>query len=85
YQAYAGEADRSAVKTILHYLKRTKDMFLIYGGRELILEGYIDTIFQSNDEDAKYQDLYSSLMVVWLLEKVPRRLPQRIPPWKLNT
>ncbi|KAL0394476.1 UNVERIFIED_CONTAM: hypothetical protein Slati_4413800 [Sesamum latifolium] len=31
YQACAGEAHWSAVKTILKYLKRTKDMFLIYG------------------------------------------------------
>ncbi|KAL0367263.1 UNVERIFIED_CONTAM: Retrovirus-related Pol polyprotein from transposon TNT 1-94 [Sesamum radiatum] len=40
YQACDGKAQRSAVKTILKYLKRTKDMFLIYSGGELILEGY---------------------------------------------
>ncbi|KAL0401973.1 UNVERIFIED_CONTAM: hypothetical protein Slati_4227200 [Sesamum latifolium] len=28
---------------------------------------------------------YSSLMMVWSLGKVPSRLPQRIPPQKLNT
>ncbi|KAL0433744.1 UNVERIFIED_CONTAM: hypothetical protein Slati_2708700 [Sesamum latifolium] len=39
YQVCAREAHWSAVKTILKYLKRTKDMFLIYGGGELILEG----------------------------------------------
>ncbi|KAL0420657.1 UNVERIFIED_CONTAM: Retrovirus-related Pol polyprotein from transposon TNT 1-94 [Sesamum latifolium] len=44
----------SAVKSILKYLKRTKDMFLIYGG-ELILEGYSDASFQSDDDDAKSQ------------------------------
>ncbi|KAL0439437.1 UNVERIFIED_CONTAM: Secreted RxLR effector protein [Sesamum latifolium] len=37
------------------YLKRTKDMFLIYGGGELILEGYSDASFQSDDDDAKSQ------------------------------
>ncbi|KAL0463216.1 UNVERIFIED_CONTAM: hypothetical protein Slati_0209200 [Sesamum latifolium] len=42
YQACAGEAHWNAVKSILKYLKRTKDMFLIYGGGKLILEGYSD-------------------------------------------
>ncbi|KAL0463092.1 UNVERIFIED_CONTAM: Retrovirus-related Pol polyprotein from transposon TNT 1-94 [Sesamum latifolium] len=55
YQACAGEAHWSAVKSILKYLKRTKDMFLIYGGGELILEGYSDANFQSDDDDAKSQ------------------------------
>ncbi|KAL0336737.1 UNVERIFIED_CONTAM: Retrovirus-related Pol polyprotein from transposon TNT 1-94 [Sesamum radiatum] len=31
YQAYAGEAHWSMVKIILKYLRRTKDIFLIYG------------------------------------------------------
>ncbi|KAL0383833.1 UNVERIFIED_CONTAM: Retrovirus-related Pol polyprotein from transposon TNT 1-94, partial [Sesamum latifolium] len=55
YKACAGEAHWGAVKSILKYLKRTKDMFLIYGGGELILEGYSDAIFQSDDDDAKSQ------------------------------
>ncbi|KAL0324673.1 UNVERIFIED_CONTAM: Copia protein [Sesamum calycinum] len=55
YQACVGEAHWSAVKTILKYLKRTKDMFLIYGGEELLLEGYSDASFQSDDDDAKSQ------------------------------
>ncbi|KAL0444599.1 UNVERIFIED_CONTAM: Retrovirus-related Pol polyprotein from transposon TNT 1-94 [Sesamum latifolium] len=55
YQACAGEAHWGAVKSILKYLKRTKDMFLIYGGGELILEGYSDASFQSDDDDAKSQ------------------------------
>ncbi|KAL0445126.1 UNVERIFIED_CONTAM: Retrovirus-related Pol polyprotein from transposon TNT 1-94 [Sesamum latifolium] len=54
YQACIGEAHWGAVKSILKYLKRTKDMFLIYGGGELILEGYSDASFQS-DDDAKSQ------------------------------
>ncbi|KAL0411480.1 UNVERIFIED_CONTAM: Retrovirus-related Pol polyprotein from transposon TNT 1-94 [Sesamum latifolium] len=44
-----------AVKSILKYLKRIKDMFLIYGGGELILEGYSDASFQSDEDDAKSQ------------------------------
>ncbi|KAK4386105.1 hypothetical protein Sango_2481100 [Sesamum angolense] len=51
YQACTKEAHESAVKTILKYLRRTKDMFLIYSGGELILEGYSDAIFQSDDDD----------------------------------
>ncbi|KAL0434410.1 UNVERIFIED_CONTAM: hypothetical protein Slati_2775300 [Sesamum latifolium] len=45
----------SAVKTILKYIKRTKDMFLIYGGGQLVLEGYSDASFQSDDDHAKSQ------------------------------
>ncbi|KAL0416508.1 UNVERIFIED_CONTAM: Retrovirus-related Pol polyprotein from transposon RE2, partial [Sesamum latifolium] len=55
YQACAGVARWGAVKSILKYLKRTKDMFLIYSGGELILEGYNDASFQSDDDDAKSQ------------------------------
>ncbi|KAL0373260.1 UNVERIFIED_CONTAM: Retrovirus-related Pol polyprotein from transposon TNT 1-94 [Sesamum radiatum] len=55
YQACAGEAHWSAVKNILKYLRRTKDVFLIYVGGELILEGYSDASFQSDDDDAKSQ------------------------------
>ncbi|KAL0307453.1 UNVERIFIED_CONTAM: Copia protein [Sesamum calycinum] len=51
YQACAEKAHWSAVKNILKYLKRTKDMFLIYGGRELILESYSNASFQSDDDD----------------------------------
>ncbi|KAL0325234.1 UNVERIFIED_CONTAM: hypothetical protein Sradi_5092700 [Sesamum radiatum] len=86
YQACAEEAHWSAAKTTLKYLRRTKDMFLIYDGGELILEDYSDASFQSDDDDAKSQSNFVfKLMVVWLLGKVPSKLPQRIPPRKLNT
>ncbi|KAL0291589.1 UNVERIFIED_CONTAM: Retrovirus-related Pol polyprotein from transposon TNT 1-94 [Sesamum calycinum] len=55
YQACAGEAHWTAVKTILKYLRRTKDVFLVYGGGELILEGFSDASFQSDDDDVKSQ------------------------------
>ncbi|KAK4382026.1 Retrovirus-related Pol polyprotein from transposon TNT 1-94 [Sesamum angolense] len=58
YQTCSGDVHWSAIKTILKYLKRTKDMFLIYGGRELILEGYSDASFQSGDDDAKSQSSF---------------------------
>ncbi|KAK4407820.1 hypothetical protein Sango_0363000 [Sesamum angolense] len=55
YQACVGEAHWSVVKIILKCLRRTKDMFLIYGSGELILEGYSDASFQSDDDNAKSQ------------------------------
>ncbi|KAL0455014.1 UNVERIFIED_CONTAM: Secreted RxLR effector protein [Sesamum latifolium] len=55
YQACTGVAHWGAIKSILKYLKRTKDMFLNYNGGELILEGYSDASFQSDDDDAKSQ------------------------------
>ncbi|KAL2251515.1 UNVERIFIED_CONTAM: hypothetical protein Sindi_2273800 [Sesamum indicum] len=58
YEACAGEAYWIAVKTILMYLKRTKDMFLIYGNGELILEDYSDASFQSDDDGAKSQSSF---------------------------
>ncbi|KAL0319632.1 UNVERIFIED_CONTAM: Retrovirus-related Pol polyprotein from transposon TNT 1-94 [Sesamum radiatum] len=58
YQACTGEVHWSVVKNILKCLRRTKDMFLIYGGGELILEGYSYVSFQSDDGDAKSQSGY---------------------------
>ncbi|KAL0388001.1 UNVERIFIED_CONTAM: Retrovirus-related Pol polyprotein from transposon TNT 1-94 [Sesamum radiatum] len=45
YQACAGEAQWPAVKTLLKYLRSTKDMFLVYDGGELILEDYSNVSF----------------------------------------
>ena len=46
YQSNPGVDHWTAVKNILKYLKRTKDMFLIYGGdKELIVKGYVDASF----------------------------------------
>ncbi|KAK4381675.1 Retrovirus-related Pol polyprotein from transposon TNT 1-94 [Sesamum angolense] len=56
--ACVGEAHWSSVKIMLKYMKRTKDMFLIYDGGELILEGYSDASFQSDDDDAKSQSSF---------------------------
>ncbi|KAL2228575.1 UNVERIFIED_CONTAM: Copia protein [Sesamum indicum] len=63
------EEHRSAVKTILKYLKRTIDVFLIYGNGELILEGYNDASLQLDDDDAKFQSGFvfklNSGVVAW--------------------
>ncbi|XP_068319799.1 secreted RxLR effector protein 161-like [Pyrus communis] len=49
----------AAVKTILKYLKRTKDMFLIYGGAtELRVEAYTNANFQSNVDDRSSNSRY---------------------------
>ena len=40
------------VKMILKYLKRDKDMLLIYGGdEELVVKGYIDVSFITKHDD----------------------------------
>ena len=49
----------TAVKNILKYLKRTKDMFLVYGGdKELIVNGYVYASFDTNPDDSKSQTGY---------------------------
>ncbi|KAL0354336.1 UNVERIFIED_CONTAM: Retrovirus-related Pol polyprotein from transposon TNT 1-94 [Sesamum angustifolium] len=58
YQGCAGETHWSTVKTIVKYLRRTQDMFLVYGGGQLILEGNSDASFQSSDDDAKCQSSF---------------------------
>jgi hypothetical protein len=53
YQANPGEEHWKVVKTILKYLRRTKDQFLIYGDSELSLKGYTDASFASDKDDSK--------------------------------
>ena len=49
----------TAVKNILQYLKRTKDMFLVYGGEnELVVNGYVDASFDTDPDDSKSQTRY---------------------------
>ena len=53
FQADPGEDHWKAVKNILKYLRRTKDIFLVYGGSDLKLEAYSDSSFQSDPDDSK--------------------------------
>ena len=54
YQSDPGESHWTAVKNILKYLRRTKDVFLVYGGEEkLVVTNYTDASFQSNKDDSK--------------------------------
>ena len=41
------------MKNILKYLKRTKDVFLVYERVELKFRGYTDAIFQIDKDDSK--------------------------------
>ncbi|KAL2474655.1 Uncharacterized protein Adt_35391 [Abeliophyllum distichum] len=58
FQANPGEKHWITVKNILKYLRRTKDMFLVYGGNELRVQGYADANFQSDKDDSKSQSGY---------------------------
>jgi len=56
YQSDFGEPHWTIVKSILKYLRRTKDMFLIFGGEdELLVKGYTDASFQTDKDDSKSQ------------------------------
>ncbi|GKF97129.1 hypothetical protein Tco_0292950, partial [Tanacetum coccineum] len=51
----------TAVKTILKYLRNTKDMLLVYGGNpeaELRVECYCDAGFETDRDDTKSQTGY---------------------------
>ncbi|KAM1751128.1 hypothetical protein ACFX11_009287 [Malus domestica] len=52
YQSNPGSEHWAAIKTVLKCLRRTKDMFLVYGGAtELRVEAYTDADFQSDVDD----------------------------------
>ena len=56
HQSDPGESHWTAVKNILKYFRRTKEMFLVYGGNEeLVVTGYTDASFQSDKDDSKSQ------------------------------
>jgi hypothetical protein len=47
------------VKTILKYLRRTNDMFLVYGDEiELVVRGYTDVSFQTDHDDLRSQSKF---------------------------
>ena len=53
----------TTVKNILKYLKRTKDMFLIYGcDEELVVNGYVDASFDTDPDDSKSQTRYTFIL-----------------------
>ncbi|KAL9227880.1 hypothetical protein vseg_003521 [Gypsophila vaccaria] len=63
FQSNPGESHWMAVKTILKYLRRTKDRFLVFGGEsELRVKGYTDASFQTDRDDMKSQSGYIFLL-----------------------
>ena len=53
YQSHLGEAHWKVVKTILKYLRNTKDQWLIYGESNIKLVGYTNSSFMSDQDDSK--------------------------------
>ena len=61
YQQNPGEAHWTAVKSILKYLRATRDTFLVYGGNpstELEFAGYCDASWKGDKDDTKSQTGY---------------------------
>ena len=59
YQSDPGMEHWTTVKNILKYLKRTKDMFLCYGGdQELAVTSYTDASWNTDPDDSKSQSGY---------------------------
>ena len=59
YNSDLGVDHWTLVKIILKYLKRTKEMFLVYGGdEELVVKGYVDASFDTDPDDSKSQTGY---------------------------
>ncbi|KAJ9557142.1 hypothetical protein OSB04_011756 [Centaurea solstitialis] len=60
YQQNPGEPHWVAVKNILKYLRRTKEMFLVFGGTEdeISVTGYSDASFQADRDDFRSQSGY---------------------------
>ena len=52
FQPNPGERHCEAVKCILKYLKRTKDVFLVYGREKFKLHGYSESSFYLNPNDS---------------------------------
>ena len=54
YQSDPGMEHWTAVKNILKYLRRTKYMFLVYGGdKELVVNVYVDASYNTDPDDSK--------------------------------
>ena len=59
FQSNSGDAHWCAAKSILKYLRRTKDDLLIYGGDdELVVKGFTDVSFQTDRDDFESQSGY---------------------------
>ena len=75
YQSNPREKYWIAIKNILKYLRRTKDLFLVFGGGDLQVQGYTDSDFMSDIDDKKSTSYFVFLcnggMVSWKSFKQP--------------
>jgi hypothetical protein len=64
YQSNPSMSHWSAVKNVLKFLRRTKDMVLVYGGSsaELDVKGYVSTSSKADSDDEKSQTGYVFLV-----------------------
>jgi proteasome assembly chaperone (PAC2) family protein len=59
YQKNLGEDHWTTVKNILKYLRKTKDLILVYGGeKHLTIIGYYDVSYQIDYDKSKSQTRY---------------------------
>ena len=58
FQSEPGEGHWVVVKNILKYLRKTKDLFLIYADSDLIVSWYTNASFQFDRDDFKSQSSY---------------------------
>src|SRR5436305_2943163 len=61
------------LRRLLKYLRKTRDLFLVYGAKELVIEGFTDSSFQSDVDDFKSTSGYVFLLnggaVTWKSNK----------------
>jgi hypothetical protein len=63
YQSGLGLEHWTALKNIFKYLRRTKDMFLMYGGEEeLVAKCYVDANFNTDPDNSRSQSGYVVVM-----------------------
>jgi hypothetical protein len=54
YQSNYGEAHWIIVKYVLNYLRKTKEVFLVFGGEEeIVVMGYTDATLQIDADDSE--------------------------------
>ena len=59
YDSDLGVDHWTTVKIILRYLKRTKEIFLGYGGeKEFVVKSYVDASFDTNLDDSESRSRY---------------------------
>jgi GGDEF domain-containing protein len=76
YRKNPEENHWTTVKNILKYLRRTKDLILVYGGEEyLVIMGYCDASFQIDHDNSKSQAeyIYICSMMELFIERVSNK------------